>query len=279
MWLGITLGEIGYHLLRRHRGIGMRNLEIAFPEKSDAERAAILKGSFRNLGRTLAVFSKFDDLTEEKIRRLVHYDPDPDWRDRSYAVRAAGRGHIIVGAHIGNWELAAFSTAVLFAPLPFVARRMDSRFIEDRAARMRTRLGNTQIDKTDSVTEVLDLLRDGGTVCVLADVNSQHHSGVFVPFFGKAACTHSSVAMMAMRTNSVILPMWTVWDEENKRYKVEYDELIEPVRTGRPKDDIVNNTERFVAATERIIRRYPEQWIWLHRRWKTRPDGDDEPVY
>lgn len=279
MWIGVTLGELGYNLLTRHRSIGVRNLEIAFPEKSEAERAVILKRAFRNLGRTMAVFSRFDDLTEDKIRELVDYAPDPEWRDASYAVRAAGRGHIIVGAHIGNWELGAFTFPVFFAPVPFVARGMDNPYIEERVRGMRTRLGNDQIDKTDSVDDVVDLLRSGGTVCVLADVNAQHKNGVFVPFFGKLACTHSSIAMMAMRTNSVILPMWTIWDEQDKRYKIEYDELIEPVRTKRPKEDIVRNTERFVAATERIIRKYPDQWIWLHRRWKTRPEDEPEGVY
>ncbi len=278
MWLGVTIGGLAFHALGSHRRIGMRNLEIAFPDKSEPERRAILKNSFRNLGRVLAVFSKFDDMTEKRVRQLVDYSPDPDWVAASARVRAEGRGHIVIGGHVGNWELGAFTFPFFFEPFTFLARRMDNPFIEIRFHRMRTRHGNIQFDKTNAVTAVVDLLRAGGTVGVLADVNAHHKGGVFVPFFGTPACTHASIAMLAMRTNSVILPMWTVWDESAKRYRVVYEDFIEPVRTGDRERDILNNTVGFVAATERIIRQYPDQWMWIHRRWKTRPEGE-EPIY
>lgn len=275
-WIGISAGRLGYRLLSRLRKVGERNLELAFPEKTEEERAGILNAAFRNMGRVMAVVSRFDDLTRENISDLIEYTPDPAFAAQYEKTKTDGRGRIILGGHAGNWELQAFSYPLFFEPLAFLARRMDNPMIEDMILRIRTRLGNRQIDKTNSASPILRTLRSGGTVGVLADVNSHPKEGVFVPFFGIPACTATGIAMLAIRANAVIVPMFAIWDNEKRKYFIYHDEIIDPVSTGDRKADIEKTTALCVAATERVIRAYPEQWIWIHRRWKTRPPGEPD---
>ena len=273
-WLGVSTGRLAYHLLGKLRRVGMRNLELAFPEKSKIERTRILKAAFRNLGRVMATVSQFGDLTPGNMTDLIEYDPDPEFAADYQRAKTQGRGRIILGGHLGNWELQAFSYPVFFEPLSFLARRMDNPRIEEMILSIRTRLGNKQIDKINSAAQIMRTLRGGGTIGVLADVNSHPKEGVFVPFFGIPACTASGIAMLALRTNAVIMPAFAIWNEEKGKYFIVQGKIIEPVNTGDRKRDIIETTALCVAATERIIRTYPDQWIWIHRRWKTRPPGE-----
>ena len=273
---GVAFGQAAYHVLGKLRRVGLRNLEIAFPEKSEEQRQQILKSAFRNLGRVMAVTSRFDKLMADDLRELIDYDPSAEFTSKYEATRKEGRGRIILGGHIGNWELQAFVYPILFEPLSFLARRMDNPLIEERVKKMRTRLGNTQVDKENSASTILRTLRAGGAVGILADVNSHPKEGVFVPFFGIPACTASGVAMLAIRANAVIVPMWAVWDKKEEEYRIVHDDIIEPVNSGDRERDIEETTALYVAATERVIRAYPDQWIWIHRRWKTRPPGEKE---
>lgn len=276
IWFGVSVGRLAYHLLGRLRSVGLRNLELAFPERSETERTRILKTAFRNLGRVMATVSKFGTLTADNMAEIIEYSPDPEFAASYEKTKTEGRGRIILGGHLGNWELQAFSYPVFFEPLSFLARRMDNPRIEEMILAIRTRLGNKQIDKTNSAAEILRTLRGGGTVGVLADVNSHPKEGVFVPFFGIPACTASGIAMLALRANAVIVPMFAILDEEKGKYFIVHDQIIEPVSSGDRKRDILETTALCVAATERVIRAYPEQWIWIHRRWKTRPPGEKE---
>jgi len=137
--------------------------------------------------------------------------------------------------------------------------------------KMRSSFGNRQIDKVNSAGPILRILRDGGSVGILADVNSHPKEGVFAPFFGIPACTTAGVAMLALRANALIVPMFAVWNEEKGRYAMINEKIIEPADTGDRKADIEKTTAEFTAAIERIVRAYPDQWIWIHRRWKARP--------
>ncbi|MEO7538675.1 MAG: lysophospholipid acyltransferase family protein [Pyrinomonadaceae bacterium] len=276
IWTGVNTGKLAYHLLAKLRGVGLRNLELAFPEKSSAEREQILRAAMRNLGRVMAVVSQFGSVTPENLSDLIEYHPTPEFAAAYEKTKAEGRGRIILGGHMGNWELQAFSYPLFFEPLSFLARRMDNPRIEQMILDVRTRLGNQQIDKTNSAAPILRALRSGGTVGVLADVNSHPKEGVFVPFFDIPACTASGVAMLALRANAVIVPMFAIWDATRGKYFIYHDDLIEPVDTGERKRDIEETTALHVAATERVIRAYPEQWIWIHRRWKTRPLGEKD---
>jgi KDO2-lipid IV(A) lauroyltransferase len=276
MWIGTLAGRLSYPLLGKLRRVGMRNLELAFPEKSAAEREAILRAAFQNLGRVMAIVSRFGSLNSDNITGIIEYNPTPEFAAAYHQTKVDGRGRIILGGHMGNWELQAFSYPVFFEPLSFLARRMDNPRIEEMIVNIRTRLGNKQIDKLNSASPILRTLRSGGTVGVLADVNSHPKEGVFVPFFDIPACTASGVAMLAIRANAVIVPMFAIWDAAKGKYFIYHDEIIEPVGTGDRKRDIEETTALCVAATERVIRAYPEQWIWIHRRWKTRPPGEKD---
>jgi KDO2-lipid IV(A) lauroyltransferase len=276
IWLGVSVGRLAHHLLGRLRHVGLRNLELAFPEKNVAERVQILKAAFRNLGRVMATVSKFREVDAGNISDFIEYNVDPAFVAEYEQIKAEGRGRILVGGHLGNWELQAFSYSILFEPISFLARKMDNPRIEEMILAIRTRFGNQQIDKTNSALQVMRILRNGGTIGVLADVNSHPKEGVFVPFFGIPACTASGVAMLAIRTNAVILPVFAIWDERRGKYFMAHGEIIEPINSGGRQRDIEEITARFVAETERIIRAYPEQWIWIHRRWKSRPPGEAE---
>ena len=276
MKIGISAGSLGYAVLGKLRKVGERNLELAFPDKTVDERARILKAAFQNMGRVMMVVSRFDDLSKENLTDLIEYDPDPVFAEQYERTKTDGRGRIILGGHMGNWELQAFTYPLFFEPLTFLARRMDNPLIEKMIVAIRTRLGNKQIDKTNSASPILRTLRSGGTLGVLADVNSHPKEGVFVPFFGIPACTATGIAMLALRANAVIVPMFAIWDNERGRYFIYHDAIIDPVSTGDRKADIEKTTALCVAATERVIRAYPEQWIWIHRRWKTRPPGEPD---
>ena len=131
-------------------------------------------------------------------------------------------------------------------------------------------------DKTNAAAAMLRTLRSGGNVGVLADVNSHPKEGVFVPFFGIPACTASGVAMLALRANAAIVPMFAMWNESRGKYLIYHDDIIEPVDTDDRRRDIERITAECTAAIERVIRAYPDQWIWIHRRWKTRPPGEPD---
>jgi KDO2-lipid IV(A) lauroyltransferase len=280
--VGVGLGRLAYKLAGGLRRVAFRNLEIAFPEKSIAEREVIARGSFENLGRMLGELSQFPRATPESLRELVDFQFESEESrnsdERKYidAERAKGRGLLLLGPHLGNWEMGVFAYSALYDTLTYLARPLDNPLIEDFTVRLRTRFGNQPIDKNNSVTKTMQILREGGILGVLPDVNVLPRDGVFVPFFGTLACTTSGVAMIAARTNAIILPMCCVRNKETGKYDVFYGKLIEHQSTGDRHHDIVETTAAFTAEMERFIRAYPDQWLWIHKRWKVRPEGEKE---
>jgi KDO2-lipid IV(A) lauroyltransferase len=272
--LGILVAKTGYAVLGHLRRAGMRNLELAFPQNSREENLAILKASFKNLGRVLGETSQFPRATPEKLAALVDFEFEPEAYARYQEMKAAGRGAIIASPHLGNWEMGVFAYSALQDPINYLARPIDNPLIEDMTVKLRTRFGNRPINKTNSVSTAIELLRTGNILGVLPDVNVHPKEGVFVPFFGIAACTTSGVAMLAMRTNAMIVPMCCVWDEAAQKYKLIHGDIIEPARTGDRHRDVLETTAAFTLAMEKFVRAYPEQWLWIHKRWKTRPPGE-----
>lgn len=272
--VGIGVGSVGFRVLSKLRSVGLRNLELAYPEKSVAERRAILKEAFHGLGRTLGIVGGLGKVSRETLGDLIEYDPDTKFAAAFEKARVEKRGMIILTGHIGNWELFALAYSILFGPSNLLSRRMDNPMIDKMVAKMRSSFGNRQIDKTKSARPILRILRDGGSVGILADVNSHPKEGVFAPFFGIAACTTAGVAMLALRANAVIVPMFAVWNTEKGRYILITEKIIEPINSGDRKTDVELITAEFTAAIERVVRAYPDQWIWIHRRWKTRPVGE-----
>ena len=277
---GESIGRVAYRFAGGLRRVAFRNLEIAFPEKSIDEREAIAKASFENLGRVLGELTQFPRATGESLEGLVEFkfEKDVDSPDivAAEAERAKGRGTLLLGPHLGNWEIGVFAYSALRDKLTYLARPLDNPLIEDLTVRLRTRFGNLPIDKNSSLMKVMEILRGGGILGVLPDVNVLPRDGVFVPFFGKLACTTSGVAMLAARTNAMILPMCCVWNKETGKYEVFYGKLIEHKNTGDRHRDITETTAAYTAEMEKFIRAHPEQWLWIHKRWKTRPEGEEE---
>jgi Kdo2-lipid IVA lauroyltransferase/acyltransferase len=255
--------------LRRHAAV---NLRLAFPELDESERRHIERGAFRNLGRLLGEVTQFPRLNRRNIESVVVYEGLENY----LAAKAEGRGVILLTGHIGAWELSVYAHSIYGHPMAFLARRVDNPLVERLAERNRTRYGNRSIDKRGSVREVLKTLKAGGVVGILADLNATREEGVFCDFFGVQACTTAGVAALALRTGAVVLPGYIVWDERARVHRLCFEPPVETVSTGNQKEDIAANTARYTKVLESIIRRHPDQWLWIHRRWRTRPEGEPE---
>jgi KDO2-lipid IV(A) lauroyltransferase len=255
--------------LRRHAAV---NLRLAFPELDERERQRLLRGTFRNLGRLLGEVSQFPRLNRDNISAVVVYQG----LDHFLAAQAQGRGVILLTGHIGAWELSVYAHSIYGHPMSFLARRVDNPLVERLAESYRARYGNRSLDKRGSVREVLKTLKAGGVVGILADLNTAREEGVFCDFFGVPACSTAGVATLALRTGAVVLPGYLVWDEAARIHRLCFEPPLETINTGNPKEDVATNTARYMQALEAIIRRHPEQWLWIHRRWRTRPEGEPE---
>jgi Kdo2-lipid IVA lauroyltransferase/acyltransferase len=272
--VGRSLGRIAYWLPGKLRHTGKVNLGIAFPELSETERLGLLRGCFDSLGRLLGEFSQFHRATREQLRGLIEYDQVGLAHLR--AAEKDQRGVIFLTGHLGAWELLSFGWSALEYPISFLVRPIDNPRIEEMIEKIRTRFGNRAIDKKSAAREAIRVLRAGGTLGILSDLNTHPHEGVFVPFFGRLACTTAGVATLALKTDALVIPTVAVWDKDRRRYFFHGDPPVELVRTGDRHKDVEVNTARFTEAIERLVRRYPDQWLWIHRRWKTRPPGEEK---
>ena len=272
--LSIGVARLGYRFLRNLRKTGMRSLAIAYPEMQADERRRLLRGTFESLGRVLGEVSQFPKYSKEKMASMVDFEFD-DYMQRLYdQIKCEKRGVLITTGHLGNWELLVQTFAVWHEPMSYLARPIDNPLVEELTVAMRTRFGNTPLNKTNSARTAIKFLRDGQIVGVLADVNAHPKEGVFVPFFDVSACTTAGPATLAIRTNAMLFPIFCVYDREAGKYKIVHGRAVEPANTGDREADIVATTEAYTAEIEKIIRQYPDQWLWIHKRWKTRPKGE-----
>ena len=272
--IGITLGLTVYAVHGRLRRVGLRNLALAFPEMSDRERRRLLRGEFISLGRQLAEVCLFPRYTRENISRTVVYDGFENY-ENAYK---RGKGVLFLTGHLGAWELSAFAHSLNGHPLSIVMRSLDNPYIDAFLQSYRTMHGNRTVDKDDFVRGLLSAMRNGETVGILMDTNMTPPQGVFVDFFGIPACTASGLARIALRTAAAVVPGFTVWDAKLGKYILRFDPAVELIRTNDNEADIVANTAKFTKVIESVIRQYPDQWLWVHRRWKTRPAGQP-PLY
>ena len=270
--LGAWLGELFYLFDVRDRRIALFNLGIAFPQRSRAERRRILRVSCRNLGRVAAEFCHLSQLTADTLSQFVTFADRAAW-DRAIAA-AAQKGAVIATAHFGNWELLAYAHGLLGHPVTLVHRPMHNPLFDDAITALRAAAGTRSIRKKAAAKEALRALRQHQILVIPSDQNQTLSFGVFVDFFGKPACTTPGAARLAMLTGAPVVPVFLVRDGESARHRVEMLPAIEMVSTGDRDADIRTNTQRCSDAVESMIRRYPEQWIWFHKRWKTRPPGE-----
>jgi Kdo2-lipid IVA lauroyltransferase/acyltransferase len=272
--IGIAFGLTIYFVHGRLRRVGLRNLAFAFPQMPARERRRIVRGEFVSLGRQLAEVCLFPRYTRENVSRVVVYEGFENF-ERAYA---RGKGVLFLTGHIGAWELSAFAHSLQGHPLSIVMRSLDNPYVDGLLQRYRTMHGNRTVDKDDFVRGLLSAMRAGETVGILMDTNMTPPQGVFVDFFGIPACTASGLARIALRTDAAVVPGFTVWDSKLRKYVLHFDPAVELIRTGDNEADIVANTAKFTRVIEEVVRRYPDQWLWVHRRWKTRPPGEP-PLY
>ena len=268
--VGRAIGRIVYNLGGKLRRTGERNLELALPRLGEDERARILRGCFANLGRLLGEFSHLPRASPESLRRII----ECEGLENLDAARKDGRGVILFTGHLGAWELSSFALSAFGYPMSFLARRIDNPKVEELIERTRTRFGNRSIDKRSAARPMLRALHAGGIVGILVDLNTHPHEAVFVDFFGIPASTTSGLATLALRTGSMVLPVFIPWDEERGRFVLRVDAPLEIKPSGDDAEDIRRLTALFTSTIESYVRRFPDQWLWIHRRWNTRPAGE-----
>ena len=273
--LGAGIGAVSGALAGRLSSTGDRNLQLAFPRMPAAERQAILRGAFRSLGWQLAEFCQMSKYSAEFVRdHVMRYEG----LEHFLAAEARGKGVLVLTGHLGAWELSSFVHSLLGHPMGMVIRRLDNPLVDRMVNAIRCRHGNRVLHKDDFARGLLTAMGRGETVGILMDTNMTPPQGVFVPFFGVPACTASGLARVARKTGAAVLPGFLLWSEAEDRYVLHFGGELQLQHTPDAEADAVANTELFAATTEAYIRRYPEQWLWLHRRWKTRPAGEP-PIY
>lgn len=270
-WVGAWIGAVALRSLKRLREVGLQNLARALPEVSAAERAAILAKVYRNLGWLLAEFCQMSKYTAEGASRFIRYEG----LEHYLAARAKGKGVLVLTGHLGAWELSSFYHSLRRYPMGMVIRRLDNPLVDRFVNRIRCLHGNRVIHKDDFARGLIASMRAGETVGILMDTNMTPPQGVFVPFFGVEACTASGLARVALKTGAAVVPGFLLWEEAEGQYVLRFGEELEQERTGDSEMDAVANTALFTRVIEEYVRRYPEQWLWMHRRWKTRPTGEE----
>lgn len=272
--LAAALAYLLYCTTPRFRRIADQNLRMALPEMDASGRRAVTRSVYRSLGRLLAACARFPRFTAENIRQVVTYDGLENYQ----AALAKGRGVLFLTAHLGPWELGAFAHALYGYPIHIVYRPLDNPRIDRLVNWYRTLSGNKLIDKRDSARGMLAALAKNETVGILADQNSSLEEGVFVNFFGMPASTTAGIARVALHTGAAVVPAFCVWDAPSQRFRILFDKPLELSVSGDREEDIRAATQQMASVTEQYIRRYPDQWLWIHRRWKTRPPGEP-PLY
>jgi KDO2-lipid IV(A) lauroyltransferase len=264
------LAALGFRLAGRQRRAGVRNLEMAMPHLSEAARDEILRGAFSTLGRLLVEVSHFPDLNKNNIAEHVVYEGLEHYEN---AVKR-GKGVIFLTGHFGAWELSCFAHSLYGHPMKFVVRELDNARVGKLIESYRGLAGNTPIDKRHASRDILKALRNNETVGILVDQNTTRDEGVFADFFGIPAATTPAIATLALRTGAAVVPGFLIWDRKTRKHRLHFDEPMEMIITGDPTRDIQENTRACNAVLEGMIRQYPDQWLWIHRRWKTRPEGE-----
>ncbi len=270
MRFGKSVGRLLVRRFPKLKKTARRNLEIAFPEMPPEERERIAEGTFESLGRHLGFVSHFRKFKLENVRDLV----DVVGKEYFDEAHATGRGILFFTGHFGSWEVFNLLPPAFGYGMNILVRRIDNPLVENFVDKMRTRFGSVTLDKKKAARQMFRALENGELLGILADLNVQEKEGVFVDFFGVPASTTTSIAKLAIKTNAIVLPAFAVWEESKNKYVV----YLEPPVEYAPADDSPENirdlTQKITATVEKYVRKYPEQWLWIHKRWNTRPKGE-----
>ncbi len=270
-WVGSAAGTLVRLASSRLRQVGLLNLQMAFPEKTEAERRTILRGVYRSLGWQAAEFCKMPRYTAAEASKFIRYDG----LEHYLQAQARGRGVLVLTGHLGAWELSSYYHSLMGHPMGMVIRRLDNPRVDAFVNAIRCRHGNRVLHKDDFARGLLTAMHRGETVGILMDTNMTPPQGVFVPYFGVPACTATALARIALKSGAAVVPGFLLWEEAENRYVLRFGNTLPLIQTGDAAQDILANTALFTATIESYVRRYPEQWLWLHRRWKTRPEGEE----
>jgi len=271
--LGAALAALAYLFWPRLGRVGLLNLRMAFPEWAERRRRQTLFGVFQNFGRMLADFSQFPRLKSSNIDELIVYDGFEHFE----RARAQGKGVLFLTAHFGNWELSSFAHGLYGFPCHFVVRELDNPLIGALVNRYRSLSGGHPIEKRDFAFQALRAFQRGEAVGVLIDQNMLEPEGVFVDFFGRAASTTPGPARLARKTGVPIVMGLVIFDRQLGKYRLRFDP-VHWITGDDPEEEIRVNTQNFTRLIEDAARRHPDHWLWVHRRWKTRPPGEP-PLY
>jgi len=264
--MGTALGIAFYTVDRAHRRVAERNLANAFPARPAAERRQIARAAFEHFGRLGFELLKFSTLSDDEMLARV----DVDGEERSRLAYAQGRGVLFVTGHFGYWELQALVHALRVEPIAVLARALDNPLLNDLLERIRQRTGNSVIYRRGTIRRALRTLEAGRGVAILIDQHIQSRDAIQVDFFSRPAATTSLVAALALRTGAPVVPVFAL-PAPGGRYRMIYEHPIAPPAAGAP-DAIREFTQRCTDVLEMYVRRHPELWLWMHRRWR-----DDEP--
>jgi KDO2-lipid IV(A) lauroyltransferase len=271
MRVGRSMGKLAYVLAADLRRTGATNLRLAFPEATEEERQALLRECFDSLGRQLGFFSQFATRSLEELQNMI----EPHGLEHLEAAKAhMNSGVLLFTAHLGAWELTSFGPALFGHPFSFLVRRIDNPKIENLIDRVRSRFCNQTIDKLAAARSMVKILRSQGVLGLLPDLNTLDSEAIFVDFFGVRAATNFIMAKLALRTKSPIIPVFAPWSEEKGKYLIIVGPPVSFEPTGNEEEDVRALTTKLSQVIESQIRQYPGQWLWIHKRWKTRPKGE-----
>ena len=270
--IGSALGLLVYVVDVPHRRIANQNLAVAFPGRSARERRRIARGAFKHFGRLLFELLKFSTLTNAQIMERVEFEG----AERTRAAYALGKGVLFITGHFGSWELHSLAHALEFEPIGVLARALDNPLLNDLLERIRERTGNSVIYRRGTVRRVMRALEARHGVAILIDQHIMSRDAIYVEFFSRPAATTSLVAALALRTGAPIVPVFAL-PLPAGRYKLIYEHPVEPPPADAP-DAIHDFTQRCTDVLEMYVRRNPEQWLWMHRRWRELPQIENSQV-
>jgi KDO2-lipid IV(A) lauroyltransferase len=266
--LGRGLGRLWSRIDARHLAIAADNLRRAFPEWDEARVLSTARAVYAHFGTVILDLLWMEGRPAQQLLALA----DVDGVEHLQRARAAGRGVVAPGGHLGNWEFQAVASVPLVGNVASIARPLDNPLLDRRLVGLRSSTGNRVIYKQKALAQAIRTLREGGILAVLIDQNVQPGDGVFVRFFGRLACTTTVAAALALKTGCAIVPVRCTL-QRNGRYRMSYGPPVEWTGSGRRDEDVPLLTQRLTAIIEGWVRETPEQWLWLHRRWKTQPSG------
>jgi KDO2-lipid IV(A) lauroyltransferase len=264
---GSALGLAFYALDRAHRRVAQRNVAAAFPARTRAEQHAIVRGTFRHFGRLLMELLKFSTLSEQAMLARVEFEGE----ERVRSAYAHGKGVLFVTGHFGYWELQALVHALRLQPMAVMARALDNPHLHRMLEDLRTRTGNSVIYRQGTLRRAMRLLQDGRGVGILIDQHIASRDAIQVDFFDRPAATTPIVAALALRTGARIVPLFAL-PLGGGRYRMVYEHPIEPPPEGSA-DPVRELTQRCTDVLEMYVRRHPELWLWMHRRWRDEGRG------